>query len=365
MLSRRMLVALTVAGALAAGLILAGGRAPLEERLLHLQLQAVLPEQAAALRDESLLVQQAVLELAVADPVLATKAWLALERYPAMAREILQEYGADPAFRLILREYGELVLPPIHFFMSNESLALSVRKQIADGLRAARQRWQDAELPMQPVPAMDAGLDARERGYYAIRFIAADGHGFLGQFVVAEDGRVLRVQSERLVEAASDFFTGGIRRLETRLRLGQEVRASDAAWAALDLAMAVGALKVLRMGRGATTLSAGGRATEPATAALGSTLLRGSRIGARVARMGAPVALAYIVVRHPSLLHSAFARIAEIVGIPTWLGQLVGWTIVLWPLLLLLSWLLKPLAGLLGISVTALRWCDARLRGGM
>lgn len=353
---RRLIVALVLAFAAALWISRAWAPEPLEERLVAVQLAAVMPQQAEVLRQEPFGIQQILLEFAQTDEVLATKARLALLRHGDMSRGVLLAHAAEPEFRAVLREYGEQVIPPIHFFTHNDLPSLAFYKRAGEATEALRQRWGGQEVsPSLPLTEAD-------RGRFAIRFIESDGHGFLGQFVIAEDGSVARVQTERVTEGVVDFFTSGIRGLETRMRQGETVRASDAGWAAVDVAIGVSALKLLRMGRGAAATRSVATA-QPATAALGSTLLRGSRIGLQVARIGGPVAVAYIVVRHPSLLNSAFGQIAEVLGYPAWLVQMIGWGLVLLPLLLVLQWLLRPVAFVLGRCGAFLQWCDRRLTG--
>jgi hypothetical protein len=353
---RRLVFALI--GAVLAALILVRtwGSEPIEQRLVGVQIEALMPGYAEALRTEPLEVQAAMLLLALDDPMLAARAQLALQRHGGLARPVLAAYAADPGFRLVLDEYGEHVVPPIHFFMHNGLPSLAVYKWAGDTADAFRRRWGGAE------DAAPVALTAEERGRFAIRFIAKDGHDFLGQFIVGNDGMVSRVQTERLTEGLIGFFTGGVRNLETRVRRGDELRLSDAGWAAVDVALAASALKVLRVGRGAAAQSSAVVA-EPAMAAIGTTLLRGSRMGTQVARFGGPVALVYIVVRHPSLLNSAFARAAELLGYPAWVVQGLGWVLVLLPVLLLLQWLLCPLGWMLAGTAALVRWCDCRLCG--
>lgn len=352
---RRLTFALIAA--LMVGLLLARvwSPQPLEQRLIGVQIEAVLPEQAELLQRESAALQGAMLLLALDDPTLATRAQLALLRHGDLARAVLVTYAAEAEFRIVLGEYGEHVVPPIHFFMHNDLPSVAAYKWAGDAAEAVRRRWSGQE------GETSASLTAEERGRYAIRFIATDGYDFLGQFVVGKDGVVARVQTERLTEGLVGFFTGGIRDFETRARRGDELRLSDAGWAAVDVALAVSALKVLRMGRGTTVLRSS-TTVEPATLAIGTALLRGGRIGARVARFGGPVALAYVVVRHPSLLNSAFGELAGLLGYPAWLVQSVGWALVLLPVFLLLQWLLRPLGWCLAAAAGVLGWCDRSLR---
>lgn len=353
---RRLFFALGVA--LLVGLILARAWAPqpMEQRLIGVQLEALVPAHAERLQHEPIEVQEAVLSLAQQDDLLAAKAQAALRRYGDLAREVLPAYAEDVAFRHVLQEYGEQVVPPIHYFMHNDLPSLSLYKRAGDTASALLRLWND-EQAVSPEP-----LTADGRGHFAIRFIAEEGHGFLGQFVIAADGSVVRVQTERVTEGVVGFFTGGIRDLETRWRRGDEIAASDVGWAAVDVAIAASAVKLLRLGRGAAAARSTA-ASRPATAALGSTLLRGSRVGVQIARIGGPVALAYVVVHHPSLLNSAFGQVAEWLGYPVWVVQTLGWGLVLLPVLLLLQWLLRPLALLFGAVGGLLRWCDRCVRG--
>ena len=352
---RRLVFALIGAVLVALILVRTWMPEPIEQRLVGVQVEALMPGYAQALRKEPLEVQAAMLVLALDDPMLAARAQFALQRHGELARSVLSAYASDPEFRFVLRAYGEHVVPPIHFFMHNDLPSLTAYKWAGDTAEAVRRRWSGTE------GSAPVALTAEERGRFAIRFIATDGHDFLGQFVVGTDGTVSRVQTERLAEGLVGFFTGGIRDLETRVRRGDELRLSDAGWAAVDVALAASALKVLRMGRGVAATRPSMAAAEPATAAIGTALLRGSRIGAQVARFGGPVALAYVVVRHPSLLNSAFARVAELLGYPAWVVQGLGWALVLLPIFLLLQWLLRPLGWLLSGAADVVRWCDRRL----
>src|SRR3546814_12093547 len=95
----------------------------------------------------------------------------------------------------------------------------------------------------------------------------------------------------------------------------------------MDVAIGVSAFKILRIGR---VGSAGARSLtfSQRTAALGSGLWRGSVVGARLVKYGAPAVLAYIAVRHPSVINSLLGAAAEKLGLPVPLVQIRGWTLV-------------------------------------
>src|SRR3546814_4036452 len=102
---------------------------------------------------------------------------------------------------------------------------------------------------------------------------------------------------------------------------------------------------------------AGGRSLtfSQRSAALGSGLWRTSAIGTRLLKYGAPAVLAYIAIRHPSVINSMLGRAAEKLGLPVGLVQVIGWALVLLPLLLLLRFALGRLAW--AMSGMAGRFC--------
>lgn len=186
-------------------------------------------------------------------------------------------------------------------------------------------------------------------------FINREGHDFLGQFVVTPEGQVARVQSERLLESVNAFFAGGIRGLETRVRKDEEIGPGDVGWAALDVAVGVSAFKLVRLGRNTAVAGRTMHFTQR-NAALGASLLRGSAIGTRIAKYGAPAVLAYVAIRHPGVLNALLADAAGWLGLPAALLQTLGWTMLLLPLILLGRLLLGPMAALLIGVAKALLW---------
>jgi hypothetical protein len=248
--------------------------------------------------------------------------------------------------------------------MTHEVLTLElmhgVNETSRSALSAIRGLWDDKE-PAHPLAK--GAPSSEERGHYAIQFIKADGYDFLGQFVISPKGEVSWIQTERVLEGLNSFFAGGVKGLESKLRQEETIAAGDVGWAALDVAIGVSALKVLRMGRGAV---AGGRSLSftERSAALGAGLWRGSAIGARIVKYGAPAVLAYIAIRHPSVINSFFGYAAEKLGLPTGLVQIAGWTLVLLPIILLLRFMLRPIAWIMATVGHMLRWTDKSLRRG-
>ena len=334
---------------------------PLEAQLLHLQIEQAMPEMADRLNAESAELQALFLAYAD-DPVLLAKARLALERYPDMARPIFLASGVNQDFQDVLRRYGEDVVLPIHYFRSHEIFTLefmrSVSQTTQSALRAIRRFWSASEMAQAHT---NGALSSDERGEYAIQFLKAEGYDFLGQFVVDPTGKVGWLQTERVLEGINSFFASGVKGLETKLRRDEAIALGDVGWAALDVAIGASAFKILRMGRAG---AAGSRSLtfSERSAALGSGLWRTSVIGTRLVKYGAPAVLAYIAVRHPSVINSLLGSVAEKFGLPVGLTQVIGWTLVLLPILLLLRLVLGPLVWALASLAGVLRWLDGSLR---
>lgn len=333
---------------------------PLEAQLLHLSVEQTMPEYTDALSAEPAEIQALFLAYAH-DPVLLAKARLALLRYADMARPILLTFGDSQEFQDALRKYGEDITLPIHYFLENEVYTLALIRGMNETARSAlhalRRLWNTSE-PDQTVA--NAPLTRQERGWYALQFIAAEGYDFLGQFVMSPKGEVGWVQTERVLEGINSFFASGLKGLETKVRRDETIAVGDVGWAALDVAIGVTALKVLRVGK---TAAAGGRSLtfSQRSAALGAGVWRGSVIGTRMVKYGAPAVLAYIAIRHPSVINSLLGSAAEKLGLPVSLVQVVGWTLVLLPIILLLKWVLGPFAWLLAGIAGVLQWVA---RGG-
>ena len=333
---------------------------PLEAQLLYLQATHAMPEMAKELSGEPAELQALFLSYAD-DPILIAKARLALLRYPDKARPIFLMLGDSSEFQDVLRRYGEDVTLPIHYFFTNEVFTLQVMRGLSETtqatLAALSRLWKDSE---PSVTGSVEPLSAEDRGRYAVQFIKAEGYDFLGQFVINPNAEVGWVQTERVLEGINSFFAGGIRSLETKLHGDEEIVIGDLGWAALDVAIGVSAFKVLRMGKAG---AAGGRSLSfsQRSAVLGSGLWRGSVIGARLVKYGAPAVLAYIAIRHPSVINSMLGQAAEKLGLPVALVQVLGWTLVLLPIMLLLRFTLIPVTWVLAGMVSLLRWVDRLL----
>lgn len=335
----------------------------IEERLIQIQAENTLRE-FPRIEKEPLEVQAALLDMAD-DELLLLKARAAYLRYPAMTREVFPLYGPEPEFREILRLYGENILPPIHYFLSKPVGSIELMNDLASKYQAALEFFTGGEetgnsTGGQQNTSRKEKLTPQERGWYAVRFIQEEGHDFLGQFVFNEQGDVIWVRTERVLENINQFFASGIRNLEIQHRTGDDVTASDIGWASVDVLVFASALKVLRVGR-AVAVSSRGAARGTRSAALAARLTTSGRMlmtTARYAKWPAVIGVGYLVVTHPGIINDVLAEVAEVMGYPVKLVQFLGWMLILLPVLYIGSWvfrlIVRPALGLLGTLIIGL-----------
>lgn len=359
---------------------------PFDERLVRLEAGQALPDLAPALAAESPAINALFLGYAD-DPALWMSARLAILNHGDAARETLLAHGLEPAFQQVLQRYGADAVLPVRYYREHDIATVRAQHWLGERYRQASETfdgWFDDKSPLDDkVPADDEGvsgeragstatLTPQRRGEIAIATLAREGHDFLREFVVGPEGTVTRLQSERLVSDVGDFFTGGVRSLESQWRRGETIEAADVGWAGVDLLVMGSAVKVLRAGRaarfGAAAEGQGARiAAADAIAGSGrfATL-------SRTARVAAVMGSAYVVIEHPSLVGALGASVAGWLGWPAWLGQFLLWLLVLLPLLIVarfvyrwsvapLLWLLVPL---LRATSRMPRWMARRQRTG-
>jgi hypothetical protein len=339
--------------AIAAALAVALSWKPLSyvEQLIRIQAAQELGGIDPRILDEPAQVQATLLDYA-GDKELVLKAWIALAKYPATAREILLLYGAEPEFQEILRRFGEAVIPVIQYFRDNDVWTVramdATGKAIESAMETARKFWRRVmgSEPENAKPAAPPGpveLGPVERGWYAVNFIKHEGHDFLGQFSVHPDGKARWNQTDRVVKASTAFFTSGVRNLETKMDLGQDITGADAFWAGLDVALVAVPAKLLLSGR-AVARSGQELNFAARTRLVAPRLLPRGEFFRKLGAYGAAAATLYVVARHPSLLNSVLAELADLAGISPWIVQAAGWSVVIAFLLYVFSWLLVPLA---------------------
>jgi len=330
-----------------------------EDQLIEVAVHQSFGDSATQIAAEPLDVQALLIDYADNES-LVLKARLALLRYPDLARRILPVYGVEPEFQEVLLTYGEAALPPIAYFMDHDLTSLEMRRVLGNQVDEARLLY--AQLvgappdAASPARAPNSELSAEERGWYAVQFLLDEGYNFIGQFIVAPDGKADRVQTERITEGLMDLFLGGVRGLETKWRQGAEVEGADLGWAAMDVAIMASSVKLFKTARA-------GRAVAPADAGItaarssgfsgrvalfGSRVLaRGGRLGVAVARYGAIPMAVYLMFRYPSLINATLAELGGWLGVEPLAVQFVFWFVALSVILRLALFLLGPLSRVL------------------
>jgi len=178
----------------------------------------------------------------------------------------------------------------------------------------------------------------------------------LGQFQAGPGGDVQWVQTERITEGLTQFFTGGIRQLESGYRMNGEITASEIGWASVDVLVFASAVKILRAGRAAAKTVQGARVSTR-SAALAARMTASARFlltSARYAKWPAVIGVGYLVIAHPSVISDFFAGVAGVLGVPALAMQVFGWLIILIPGFYILSWLIWPTIALLRALLRAL-----------
>jgi phage shock protein PspC (stress-responsive transcriptional regulator) len=332
------------------------------EQLILVQAKEELSHIDKRIRREPLEVQSVLLDYA-ADNELVLKAWIALSRYPEQARAILLLYGSEPEFKEILKNHGEAVIPAIQYFLENDVWSVKAldysTRTIQSFADSAKRLWNriagnEPANAAAGAPAKPNELGPIERGWYAVNFIKKDGQHFLGQFVVDKDNKVKRNQTDRIAQAFISFFTGGVRALETKHDLGADVTGPDYFWAGLDVAVVALPLKLLRAGK---VVETSGKALPLTTRTrlFAPRLVSKARIFQKLGKYGAVAATVYIIATHPSLINGLLAGLADLLELPPWLVQFVGWVLIVTVAIYPFTWLLKALAR---FTLFGLSWFD-------
>ena len=322
-----------------------------DEQLIRIQAEQELGHIDGGILNEPLQVQATLLDYA-GDKELVLKAWIALSKYQATTREILSLYGSEPEFQEILRTYGDAVIPVIQYFRDNDVWTVKAMdatgKAIASVVEAAKELWRrvtgngQAE-PAAAAPPKPVALGQMERGWYAVHFIKHEGHDFLGQFAVNKDGKAVWNQTDRIVKASTSFFTSGVRNLETKHDLGEDITTADVFWAGLDVALVALPAKLLLSGK-AVARSGKELSLTTRTRLLAPRLLSKGQWFRKFGAYGAAAATIYIVATNPSLLNSVFAEVAGLIGVSPWVVQTAGWSVVIGLIFYAFSWLMIPVA---------------------
>lgn len=336
---------------------------PIEQKLINIHARDVLGD-FPGIEQESVEVQAILLDMSD-DPLLLLKARGAFIRYPNMARNLFPLYAEEPEFRDILRQYGENILPPIQHFVSRPISTIAWMNSLSGSYQALKQFFTGAAPAEDSPTANFKKLSPEERGWYAINFIQSEGHDFLGQFIVDNQGATQWIGTERVLEGVNQFFASGVRDLERNYRSGNEITAGDVGWASVDVLIFASAVKVLRVGR-AAAVTTKGASRGARSAALAARVTRGGKMvlsGARYAKWPLFIGAGYLVITHPSIINDLFAGLADVLGYPVTVVQFLGWLLLLIPALYISSWLLWLVAPLLMALLRAVSQLVAILSG--
>ncbi len=268
----------------------------------------------------------------------------ALDQYPEQAPAIAITYGHLALFREQLARFGPQVVPIVAAYQRSLTTADALQALQSVGSRLAGR-----------APARDpAPLTPEERGLLALIAMRDEGNAFVGQWEISAAGEARRVPSRVVTLGGPELLIGGLTALERDL-----VRQTTIDWrtyglAAVDLAAIASGVALLRFARTAargmsaarvaTRTVEGGAGTvgaATATTTLRSGALAAAEVlGINAVRFGVPVGLIALMALHPGVFTHYAWLLAEGLGVPGILGPIVGWSLVILPLSLLLSWLL-------------------------
>ena len=151
--------------------------------------------------------------------VVMLNAYLSYARYPKQTVAVMKEYGHVDLLGEILARHGSYKpIPVIHFAMT---------------VPEAWDGWMDrADVVLDDLfnEGALAGIPAERRLVLKVMAKLASpvhGNGYLGRFLIHEDGHVERHWTKSIVNVTEGFFTGSISEIEYRVNIGA---AEDLTW---------------------------------------------------------------------------------------------------------------------------------------
>lgn len=213
-----VLIALVTAGLASA----VASHEPFEDRLVRLEAQRALPALEASLKQESPEINALLLSYS-SDQALWMSASLAMLRHGDIARDVLVEFGLSPQFQQVLVRFGADAVLPISYFSRHDVATLRAQHWLGERYQQLSRWWSDEE------GGAGSAFTPYRRGQMGIALLDANGHALLNQFVVSEQDEVEWLQGERVVAGVGDFFTSGLRDLESQWRRGDAIDAADLA----------------------------------------------------------------------------------------------------------------------------------------
>jgi hypothetical protein len=332
-----------------------------DEQLIHIQIKKELSKTINNIDQESIEIQSIFLDYSE-DKELLLKTQLALMKYPEQTRRVLLLFGSKNDFKEIIKNYGENVIPVINYFLTTD-IKQTIKLIDKAGKLASqiKSRWNGETESIEAIQELTKEKQAR----YIVQIIKDEGYDFLGQFAINDQGEVKWIQTERISEGLTSFFTSGIRNVETKYKLEQEITAADLIWASVDVLAAAGTLKVLRASKQAARAGKSVRITRQ-TKLFGARLLKTGFAG-RLIKVSAIAATGWIMIKHPSLITSLFGDLGKLIGLPPLLAQVIGVAllafILFYPVLWILRWIARPVIMLTKLILNGLVFLEKRLQG--
>lgn len=319
-----------------------------DAQLVEIQVQQEFPSVYKEILLQPFAIQLILLEYS-SNQELTYKSLIALNKYPQIAKEVLLLYALEPDFKKALLKYGEVIFLPISYFINNEIQSVKIINELTNQINSVsdsvKKLWHN--FTYNYVEKSDSKsqnnlsvIDGRSRGWYAINFINQEGYDFLGQFIVDKNQKVKWLQSERLLEGINSFFADGIRSLEGKYKLNEEISANDVFWAGVDIVIVGGSVKILRAGK-VLSNSSKEVGLVARTQIFGARLLPKSEMLLKFGKYGAIAASVYVIIVHPQLINSAVANLAELLGFNPFYTQFLFWITVIVILLYPFFWLVK------------------------
>lgn len=257
------------------------------------------------------------------------KAYIASRDNPEVAGNLYAIYGGLPDFHTVVEKHGSEALAIIQYFRERDSKEFRARarmKQIFERLLSGENNIDSPPLKLTP----------DDHGFIAIQELKRRGHNLLAEFEFKDGAR--RKQAKRLVNAATELFTGGITDLEAAMIRGEKVTWKQVAHAALDATVIIGGVSIV-----AKTLKGAKVAHKGAgIAKIGSAFGTVKTVVKTVATVGA-VSTAALVAYNPSLMISAAGWIGEMITGYAWVGVAVLAMIVASAIMTILEFLYRLL----------------------
>lgn len=260
------------------------------------------------------------------------------KRHQPSAERVYGLLGTTAELHEVRQTYGFKVIAVLDSYYTEGSTTAQLSNAAGSVIADVWSQLRTDPLNLS-VPASPKELGPEELAVYALLNIKEHGEVFLAQFELLPDNTVVRKPVESVAQNAYSILMGGVRNFERKVVLGEELTAYDYGGAVLDVAIVFAGAKLLTK-----PVAAAGKAGKFATAT--ARAMRALTIGVKAGAIGAVGLAAYVAVTDPLQfvkgVVSAGGWIANQIGLPTWVGQMIGWFIILvilWPII----WLVRKL----------------------